>query len=172
MSVEKAAALPSIADLLQQIQFDIGDNVELYIIMAFMAAMLTIHGVAVLIIASAFHTIDRFLKTIPHLAGGSFISYFIAILLIILTHITEIVAWTYVLVAFAVFPGVTQTFYFVGEMYTTLGFGNYPLSSNWQVLPILISFSGIFSVSMSGAALYSMMGALLTRKPGSAAPFA
>jgi hypothetical protein len=39
-------------------------------------------------------------------------------------------------------------------------------------LPILISFSGIFSVSMSGAALYSMMGALVTRKPGSAAPSA
>jgi hypothetical protein len=172
MSTEKTVALPSIAELLHQIQLDIGDNIELYLILAFMAVMLTIHGISVLVIASAFHSLDRFLKTIPHLAGGSFISYFIAILLIILTHIGEIVAWTYVLVAFAVFPGVTQTFYFVGEMYTTLGFGNYPLSSGWQILPILISFSGVFSVSMSGAALYSMMGALVTRKPGSAAPSA
>jgi hypothetical protein len=172
MSPEKTATLPSLAELVQQIQLDIGNNIELYLIVAFMAAMLTIHGVAVLLVASAFHAIDRFLKTIPHVAGGSFISYFIAILLIILTHILEIVAWTYVLVAFAVFPGVAQTFYFVGEMYTTLGFGNYPLASAWQILPILISFSGIFSVSMSGAALYSMMGALVTRKPGSAAPSA
>ncbi len=163
MAIEKTTTLPSLAELLQQIQLDIGDNVELYLILAFMAAMLTIHGVAVLVIASAFHSIDRFLKSIPHL---------LAILLIILTHIAEIVAWTYVLVAFAVFPGITQTFYFVGEMYTTLGFGNYPLNSAWQVLPILISFSGVFSVSMSGAALYSMMGALLTRKPGSAVPSA
>jgi hypothetical protein len=169
MAIEKSAALPSLAELLQQIQLDIGDNVELYLIMAFMAAMLTLHGVAVLVIASAFHAIDRFLTRIPHLAGASFISYFIAILLIILTHIAEIVAWTYVLVAFAVFPGITQTFYFVGEMYTTLGFGNYPLGSAWQILPILISFSGVFSVSMSGAALYSMMGSLLTQKSGSAA---
>jgi hypothetical protein len=172
MTTEKTITLPSPAELLQQLQLDIGDNIELYLIMAFMAVMLTLHGITVLVIASAFHAIDRFLKTIPHLAGGSFISYFIAILLIILTHITEIVAWTYVLVAFAVFPGVTQTFYFVGEMYTTLGFGNFPLASGWQILPILISFSGIFSVSMSGAALYSMMGALVTRKPGSAAPSA
>jgi hypothetical protein len=172
MAIEKTSTLPSLPELLQQIQLDIGDNVELYIIMAFMAAMLTIHGVAVLIIASAFHVIDRFLKSIPHLAGGSFISYFIAILLIMLAHIAEIVAWTYILVAFAVFPGITQTFYFVGEMYTTLGFGNYPLSTTWQILPILISFSGVFAVSMSGAALYSMMGALLTRKPGSPAPSA
>jgi hypothetical protein len=164
------STLPSLPELLQQIELDIGGNVELYLIVAFMAAMLTLHGIAVLVIASAFHAIDRFLKTIPHLAGGSFISYFIAILLIILTHIAEIVAWTYVLVAFAVFPEVTQTFYFVGEMYTTLGFGNYPLATSWQILPILISFSGIFSVSMSGAALYSMIGALVTRKPGSGAP--
>ena len=169
MAIEKSAALPSLTELLQQIQLDIGDNVELYLIMAFMAAMLTLHGVAVLVIASAFHAIDRLLTRIPYLAGASFISYFIAILFIILTHIAEIVAWTYVLVAFAVFPGVTQTFYFVGEMYTTLGFGNYPLSAGWQILPILISFSGVFSVSMSGAALYSMMGSLLTRKSGSAA---
>jgi hypothetical protein len=172
MPTANTATLPSVAELLLQIQLDIGDNVELYLILAFMAAMLTLHGVAVLVIASAFHAIDRFLKSIPHLAGASFISYFIAILLIIATHITEIVAWTYVLVAFSVFPGITQTFYFVGEMYTTLGFGSYPLTAGWQVLPILISFSGVFSVSMSGAALYSMMGALLTRKPGSAAPSA
>ena len=170
MATEMTSTLPSLPELLQQIELDIGGNVELYLIVAFMAAMLTLHGIAVLVIASAFHAIDRFLKTIPHLAGGSFISYFIAILLIILTHIAEIVAWTYVLVAFAVFPEVTQTFYFVGEMYTTLGFGNYPLATSWQILPILISFSGIFSVSMSGAALYSMIGALVTRKPGSGAP--
>lgn len=170
MAIEKTSTLPSLPELLQQL--DIGSNVELNLIVAFMAAMLTLHGLAVLAIASAFHALNRLLKTIPHLAGGSFISYFIAILLIILAHIIEIVAWTYVLVAFAVFPGVTQTFYFVGEMYTTLGFGNYPLASSWQILPILISFSGIFSVSMSGAALYSMMGGLLTRKPGSAAPSA
>lgn len=171
MAIQKTA-LPSLAELLQQIQLDIGDNVDLYLIMAFMAAMLTFHGVAVLVIASAFHALERFLKSIPHFAGASFVSYFIAILLIILTHISEIVAWTYVLVNFSVFPGITETFYFAGEMYTTLGFGNYPLATAWQILPILISFSGVFSVSMSGAALYSMMGSLLTRKSGPAVPSA
>lgn len=170
MATEKTTALPSLLELVQQIQVDIGNNDTLYFILAFMAAVLTLHGVAVLVIASTFHALDRLLKSIPHLAGASFISYFIAILLIIFTHIMEIVAWTYVLVSHSVFPGVTQTFYFVGEMYTTLGYGSYPLSSAWQGLPILISFSGVFSVSMSGAALYSMMGSLVTRKPSSGEP--
>ncbi len=123
MAIEKTTTLPSLAELLQQIQLDIGDNVELYLILAFMAAMLTIHGVAVLVIASTFHSIDRFLKSIPHLAGASFISYFLAILLIILTHSAEIVACTYVLVGFGVFPGISLTFFFVGDMYSSLGFG-------------------------------------------------
>jgi hypothetical protein len=48
-------------------------------------------------------------------------------------------------------------------MYTTVGYGDYTLSEHWRILPIIISFSGIFAVSMSGAALYSMMGALLSR---------
>lgn len=170
MGTEKTTALPSLIELVQQIQVDIGNNDTLYLILAFMAAILTLHGMAVLVIASTFHALDRLLKSVPHLAGASFISYFIAILLIIFTHILEIVAWTYVLVAHSVFPSVTQTFYFVGEMYTTLGYGSYALSSSWQGLPILISFSGVFSVSMSGAALYSMMGSLVTRKPGSGAP--
>jgi hypothetical protein len=156
--------LPSLGTLIAEIQADIGSNGDVYFIVASMAIMLTCHGVLVLMIAAAFHAIDRFLKRIPYLAGASFISYFIAILLIILTHLGEIVAWTYVLMRFNVFPSISQTFYFVGEMYTTLAFGNYTLGSNWQVLPILISFSGLFAVSLSGAALYSMMGSLLTRK--------
>jgi hypothetical protein len=48
-------------------------------------------------------------------------------------------------------------------MYTTVGYGSYNLSERWRILPIIISFTGIFAVSMSGAALYSMMGALLGR---------
>ena len=39
MSTEKTSTLPSLPELLQQIQLDIGDNVELYVIMAFMAAL-------------------------------------------------------------------------------------------------------------------------------------
>jgi len=46
-------------------------------------------------------------------------------------------------------------------MYTTVGYGDYSLSEQWRILPIIISFSGIFAVSMSGAAMYSMMGTLL-----------
>ncbi|MEY4496035.1 MAG: hypothetical protein RL744_1099 [Pseudomonadota bacterium] len=153
--------LPSFGTLFAEINTDMG-NSEIWFVLILACLMLTLHGVAVLMIAGAFHWLDRKLEN-KRVYGANFLSYFIAILLIIGSHFIEIVAWSYVCVALQVFPTNPQTFYFAGEMYTTVGFGNYSLSERWRILPIIISFSGIFAVSMSGAALYSMMGALLNR---------
>jgi hypothetical protein len=153
--------LPSFSTLFAEINTDMG-NSQIWFVLILACLMLTFHGIAVLMIAGAFHWIDRKLEN-RRIYGANFLSYFIAILLIIASHLTEIVAWAYLCVALQVFPTNPQTFYFAGEMYTTVGFGSYNLSEQWRILPIIISFSGIFAVSMSGAALYSMMGALLNR---------
>ena len=153
--------LPSFGVLFSEINTDMG-NSEIWFVLVLACLMLTFHGVAVLMIAGAFHWLDRKLEN-RRVYGANFLSYFIAILLIIASHLIEIVAWSYICVALQVFPTNPQTFYFAGEMYTTVGYGDYSLSERWRILPIIISFSGIFAVSMSGAALYSMMGALLNR---------
>lgn len=153
--------LPSFSTLFAEINTDMG-NSQIWFVLLLACLMLTFHGVAVLMIAGAFHWIDQKLEN-KRIYGANFLSYFIAILLIIASHLIEIVAWAYICVALQVFPTNPQTFYFAGEMYTTVGYGDYTLSERWRILPIIISFSGIFAVSMSGAALYSMMGALLNR---------
>lgn len=153
--------LPSFGALFAEINADIG-NSDIWFLLLLACLMLTSHGVAVLMIAGAFHWIDVKLED-KKIYGANFLSYFIAILLIIASHLLEIVAWYYICVAFQVFPTNPKTFYFAGEMYTTVGYGEYNLSERWRILPIIISFTGIFAVSMSGAALYSMMGALLGR---------
>jgi ABC-type antimicrobial peptide transport system permease subunit len=155
------ADLPSLYTLFSEINTDMG-NSQIWIVLILACLMLTFHGVAVLMIASAFHGLDKKLEN-KRIYGANFLSYFIAILLIIATHFIEIIAWSYICVALKVFTTNPQTFYFAGEMYTTVGYGDYTLSERWRILPIIISFSGIFAVSMSGAALYSMMGALLNR---------
>ena len=160
------SSLPSFSTLFSEINTDMG-NSEIWFVLILACLMLTLHGVAVLMIAGAFHWLDRKLEN-KRIYGANFLSYFIAILLIIGSHFIEIVAWSYICVALQVFPTNPQTFYFAGEMYTTVGYGDYTLSERWRILPIIISFSGIFAVSMSGAALYSMMGALLNR--GNQAP--
>jgi hypothetical protein len=153
------ADLPSFATLFSEINTDMG-NSQIWVMVVSACLMLAIHAVAVLGIAGAFHAIDQVMSR-RRVFGASFLSYFIAILLVIAIHLSEIVVWAYICVALKVFPTNPQTFYFAGEMYTTVGYGDYKLTEQWRILPIIISFSGIFAVSMSGAALYSMMGALL-----------
>ncbi len=151
--------LPSFSTLFNEINTDMG-NGQIWVVLVSACLMLAVHAVAVLGIAGAFHAIDN-VMTRRRIYGASFLSYFIAILLVIAIHLCEIIVWAYICVALKVFPTNPQTFYFAGEMYTTVGYGDYKLAEQWRILPIIISFSGIFAVSMSGAALYTMMGALL-----------
>jgi hypothetical protein len=155
------ADLPSFETLFREINTDMG-NSEIWFVLLLACFMLTLHGLIVLSIAGTFHWLDQRLEN-RSIYGANFVSYFIAILLIIAAHLLEIIAWAYICVALKVFPTNPQTFYFAGEMYTTVGYGDYTLTENWRILPIIISFTGIFAVSMSGAALYSMMGSLLNR---------
>lgn len=151
--------LPSFSTLFSEINADMG-NSQIWVVVICACLMLAVHAVVVLGIAGAFHAIDNFM-TRRRIFGASFMSYFFAILLVISIHFAEIIIWSYICVALKVFPSNPQTFYFAGEMYTTVGYGSYKLTEQWRILPIIISFSGIFAVSMSGAALYTMMGALL-----------
>lgn len=156
------ADLPNLSTLFTEINGDIGSNVTFFLLIL-TCLMLTIHGVVVLAIAGAFHWIDGRLEN-RRIYGANFLSYFIAILLIIAAHVSQIISWTYVCIALNVLPTKPQMLYFVGEMYTTIGYGTYALAPQWKMLPIIIAFSGIFAVSMSGAALYTMMGSLLSHK--------
>ena len=158
-SLFQNADLPSFHTLINEINTDMG-NGQIWVMVVSACLMLSVHAVAVLGIAGAFHWIDE-VMTRRRIYGASFLSYFLAILLVIAIHLAEIVVWAYICVALKVFPTNPQTFYFAGEMYTTVGYGDYKLSEQWRILPIIISFSGIFAVSMSGAALYNMRGALL-----------
>ena len=159
LSLFQNTDLPSFGTLFNEINTDMG-NGQIWVIVVSACLMLAVHAVAVLGIAGAFHAIDQ-VMTRRRIIGASFLSYFAAILLVIAIQLAEIVVWAYICVALKVFPTNPQTFYFAGEMYTTVGYGDYKLSEQWRILPIIISFSGIFAVSMSGAALYTMMGALL-----------
>jgi hypothetical protein len=155
------ADLPSFVTLFNEINSDIG-NGHIWLILVSACLMLAVHAIVVLSIAGAFHYIDD-VMTRHRIFGASFLSYFIAIFLVIAIHFAEIIIWAYICVSMKVFPTNPQTFFFAGEMYTTVGYGNYKLMEQWRILPMIISFTGIFAVSMSGAALYTMMGSLINK---------
>ena len=91
------------------------------------------------------------------------IAYFLAIMLVIIGHFSDIIMWTYALIPLKIFVSNPDALYFAGEMYVTVGFGSFQLEKNWRILPIIIAFTGIFAASMSAAALFNMLGSLIDK---------
>lgn len=162
--------LPTLGQLISQVNDDIG-NTQLYWIIAFASAMLLIHGMYIMLVVICFHKLIDWLNSKRHMRRDFFhafrlaaiISYFVSIILVIIGHFADIIMWTYALIPLNIFASNPETFYFVGEMYVTVGFGTFELDKNWRILPIVIAFTGIFAASMSGAALFNMLGSLIDK---------
>lgn len=97
---------------------------------------------------------------------ASFLSYLLAILLVVIAHFNDIFILTWVLDSLKVFPNRIDALFYVSGMYTTIG-SNSHLGPELQSLSIVIAFAGLFSFAISGAGLYSMLGFFLTTPKGS-----
>jgi hypothetical protein len=80
------------------------------------------------------------------------------ILLMLLTHITEILLIAIVLFWIHAFSDLRMAFYFTGESYTTLGFGDVLLPKEWRQLALFIAMSGLFSFGWSTGVLVGIVG--------------
>jgi hypothetical protein len=162
--------LPTLGQLISQVNDDIG-NAQLYWIIAFASAMLLFHGMYIMLVVICFHKLIDWLNSKRHMRTDFFhafrlaavISYFISIILIMIGHFADIIMWTYALIPLNIFVSNPEAFYFAGEMYVTVGFGSFELEKKWRILPIVIAFTGIFAASMSGAALFNMLGSLIDK---------
>jgi len=149
--------LPSVIDIFNEIIYNLsGSDIHLMSIVAVLVVL--IHGVLILFIMACFNEIHKRYSGSKTKALDTLI-YFTVVLLIMFSHLIDIFTWTYAMASVNVFPGVIKTFYFAGEMYTNLDHNDplYKLGPEWRMLPILISFSGLFAVAISGAALYSLL---------------
>ena len=136
---------------------------ELYIVFLTAITMLVAHALFILLVGKIYQVlIDSadntgiFWLSIPF--------YMMAVGIVFMTHIVDIIIWTYALIALNIFEVDINAFYFAGEMYTTVGYGTFPLPENWKILPIVVAFSGIFAASMSGAVLFNMIGQIIRKK--------
>lgn len=118
--------------------------------------ILALHGFYILILTRLFQYCIQNSKLSKHF-GGAFLMYFVAILFVIITHVSDIFLLALILDSMKIFPDSLTTFYYVSGMYTTIGSNSTP-GQQWQSLSMLISFCGLFAFSISGAGLYSMLG--------------
>jgi hypothetical protein len=74
------------------------------------------------------------------------------------THLTEIFAWGFLLNFLHALPDMRSAFYFSGETYTTVGFGDVMLPHQWRQLALFIAFSGLFAFGWTTGVLVSIVG--------------
>jgi hypothetical protein len=119
-------------------------------------AIFALHGFSILLITEKY---EYFLhnNSISLRSRVSFIPYTLTMLVIMSTHLIDLLYLAYMLDGMNVFSDHLTSFYFAGEMYTTLGYGSYQLAPEWRGLPFIIGFTGLFSASISGAGLFTML---------------
>lgn len=121
-----------------------------------MVLILALHGFYILILTRLFQYCVKH-SQLGKRFWGAFVMYFVAILLVIITHVSDIFLLALILDSMKIFSDSLTTFYYVSGMYTTIGSNSSP-GPQWQSLSMLISFCGLFAFSISGAGLYSMLG--------------
>lgn len=80
------------------------------------------------------------------------------IMLMLITHLVEIIFIAMVLFRIDAFADLRTAFYFTGETYTTLGFGDILLPAGWRQLALFIAMSGLFSFGWSTGVLVGIVG--------------
>ncbi len=76
----------------------------------------------------------------------------------LMTHLIEVIIITSVLMTIHAFGDLRTAFYFTGETYTTLGFGDVLLPPGWRQLALFIAMSGLFAFGWSTGVLVSIVG--------------
>lgn len=122
--------------------------------------VLTVHAVGMYLLAYVFKRIV--MHNIVKSFAGNFFAYLLAILLVLLSHVVDIIVLSVALDSLKVFSDPLHAFYYVIGMYTTVG-SNYNPSAQWQGLAMIIPFCGLFAFSLSGSALFTILGYFLAR---------
>jgi uncharacterized protein YhhL (DUF1145 family) len=80
-----------------------------------------------------------------------------AIALLLWLHISENILWTAVLVWTGLIPDWRSAGFFVGNTYTTIGYGTFLLPPKWEMLAPIIAISGLFTFGWSGSVLVNFV---------------
>ncbi len=80
------------------------------------------------------------------------------VVLMLATHLLEVLLIAVVLLSIHSFSDLRTAFYFTGETYTTLGFGDILLPTDWRQLALFIAMSGLFAFGWSTGVLVSIVG--------------
>ena len=84
--------------------------------------------------------------------------FFFLVMLIVATHLCEILMIAAVVYAVHAIGDFRTAFYFAGETYTTLGYGDVLLPMGWRQLALFVAMSGLLTFGWTTGVLVSIVG--------------
>ncbi|MDE2624828.1 MAG: two pore domain potassium channel family protein [Betaproteobacteria bacterium] len=84
--------------------------------------------------------------------------FLLLVIMILFTHLLEILTIASTMKAVHAIEDFRTAFYFAGETYTTLGYGDVLLPAGWRQLALFIAMSGLLSFGWTTGVLVSIVG--------------
>ncbi len=84
--------------------------------------------------------------------------FFYLVTIILMTHLIEILVIATIVDTIQAMPDFRTAFYFAGETYTTLGYGDVLLPHGWRQLALFIAMSGLFTFGWTTGVLVRIVG--------------
>ena len=89
-------------------------------------------------------------------SGMAHLLFFISILTLLMSHLAQIMIWSW----FLYWPGIMtnphQAVLLAGSTYTTVGFTNDSLPERWQLLEVIMAVTGLFAFAWSTSIFYGL----------------
>ena len=81
----------------------------------------------------------------------------LSVFMLLLLHLLETLAWASSLVYGGLVTSWRAAGFFAGNTYTTVGYGNFVLPADWEMLAPIIAMSGLFTFGWSGSVLVDIV---------------
>lgn len=153
--------MPSLSSLLVKIPDEFKPLAALGIGSVILVLMVLFHGISLHKILVHFKRREiRLQAGRPHLWGAAFLFGW-AILMMLILHLAEIIAWAYALLYLGLIVHPANAIYFCANAYTTMGYGTVDLDNLWRNITPVIAISGLFTFAWTTSSLVTMVASYM-----------
>jgi hypothetical protein len=125
-----------------------------------LVASTSLHGLGMYLVQDRF---DRYWPRYRHRRSRRQIFFSGIVLLILATHLGEMLVWGLTLTGVGAIPIFRDAFYYSAVTYTTLGYSPDLLPQGWRILAPMIAMSGFFAFGWTTGVLVNVVGRMHQR---------
>ena len=114
---------------------------------------LLVHGFGMAYVQQKHRDAQRFARFRFHRQ----LSFSLLILLLLTTHLVEVLLWAAALVLTGAIGVFRDAFYYSAVTYTTLGYDENTLSHEWRILAPMMAMSGVFAFGWTTSVLFAIV---------------